>query len=39
MFTTRKAVVLHYDSTYRLCAQAFVKLVNGDSSLTPFVCA
>ena len=32
-------VTVPYADSYTLCGRAFVKLVNGDSSYTPYLCA
>jgi hypothetical protein len=39
LINTSKTVTLPYAPSYTLCGQGFVKLVNGNSSFTPYVCA
>jgi hypothetical protein len=34
-----KTVTLAFADSYTLCGRAFVKLVNGDTSYTPYLCA
>ena len=36
---TSTTVTLPFADSYTLCGSAFVKLVNGDTSYTPYVCA
>ena len=39
VLNTSTTVTLAFADSYTLCGRAFVKLVNGDTSYTPYLCA
>ena len=39
LLNTSKTVVLPFADSYTLCGRSFVKLVNGNTSYTPYLCA